>query len=50
MDKFGASFITREGPCDGTSLKDAKLVGLLFGAAYCEPFNRFLPNLIEFYN
>lgn len=32
MEKFGTSFQSVEGPTDGPNLKNARLVGVYFGA------------------
>ncbi len=51
MEKFGASFLTAQGPTtDVAYLKEIKIVALYFGAKYCTPCRPFTQKLIEFYN
>lgn len=45
MDKFGNTFLTFEGQTDGPTLKNARAIGLYFGASWCEPCQRFNPTL-----
>ncbi|KAM3128535.1 hypothetical protein pb186bvf_019378 [Paramecium bursaria] len=49
MEKFGTQFQSFEGPTDGPNLKNARAVGLYFGADWCIPFKKFCPTLISFY-